>query len=334
MRAIKHREFFTVTAYLGLHILPNAPFQLKPSPGKGWGAFATREIKIGELILAEKPICAASTYYGRLLPQELQKAIDSITDADMAQLSLLRDNTGKPFMAPQEAFMKNSFGTGTMGNLTLGLYLLQPRFNHSCVPNAIQCPGEDTTISRYACKDIAPGEESIFCYDPSLHSLTKTERHERLGFICKCTCRELAPPLQQVSNLRRRLYRGLRYLSQGKDIDGPTHMNSRRLITNLALKKAAENFELPISELFYYSTLAAVVAEEEGILDYTLAESIKEELSRYVIAFMTPRNMKVAKLAMMKTTWIVKLELAVSIRGQRDEFDAMYTMVRKGLARS
>lgn len=124
----------------------------------------------------------------------------------------------------------------------------------------------------------------------------------------------------------------MRYLSLGKDIDLPMETNGRPLITNLALKRAAENLELPISEEFFYSALSAVVAEQERILNVDVEESIEHDMSRCLYAFATPSNIKVARLAMMKTTWIAKLELAVSIRGQRDEFDAMYTMFRKRLA--
>ncbi|KAJ5965108.1 uncharacterized protein N7479_004984 [Penicillium vulpinum] len=31
--------------YRSLQLPPDAPFELKPSPGKGWGAFATKRIR-------------------------------------------------------------------------------------------------------------------------------------------------------------------------------------------------------------------------------------------------------------------------------------------------
>jgi SET domain-containing protein len=34
----------------------DAPFELKPSPRKGWGAFAIRRIERGAMILKEKPL--------------------------------------------------------------------------------------------------------------------------------------------------------------------------------------------------------------------------------------------------------------------------------------
>lgn len=34
----------------------DVPFELRPSPGKGWGAFATRTMAPGELVFDEKPL--------------------------------------------------------------------------------------------------------------------------------------------------------------------------------------------------------------------------------------------------------------------------------------
>lgn len=45
-----------IPAYRQLRIPADAPFELKPSPGKGWGGFATRHIKKGSVILREKAL--------------------------------------------------------------------------------------------------------------------------------------------------------------------------------------------------------------------------------------------------------------------------------------
>ncbi|KAJ6086954.1 hypothetical protein N7467_005868 [Penicillium canescens] len=49
----------------------NAPFELQPSPVKGWGVFATRRIDKGFLILSEEPYCV------------IRKSADEITDEDI-----------------------------------------------------------------------------------------------------------------------------------------------------------------------------------------------------------------------------------------------------------
>ncbi|KAJ6086955.1 hypothetical protein N7467_005869 [Penicillium canescens] len=76
------------------------------------------------------------------------------------------------------------------------------------------------TKERFTTNDIDAGEEITFCYDPYDAHMTRSERHESLqhmGFACKCRACQLEAPFQQLSGLRRRLIRGVRYLANGKD---------------------------------------------------------------------------------------------------------------------
>ncbi|KAJ5306616.1 hypothetical protein N7508_005631 [Penicillium antarcticum] len=88
------------------------------------------------------------------------------------------------------------------------LYPTNSRFNHSCAPNTNASDNVDDTKEMFATNDIDSGEES----HPLLTIyMTRSERNESLQsrrFTCECRVCHLEAPLQELSDLRRRLIRG------------------------------------------------------------------------------------------------------------------------------
>lgn len=71
---------------------------------------------------------------------------------------------------------------------TTGLFVLQSRFNHSCLPNA-RCPwslATEDSASLIAMRDVAAGEEITNCYVFQFQLRTREERADMMEFVCNC----------------------------------------------------------------------------------------------------------------------------------------------------
>lgn len=169
---------------------------------------------------------------------------------------LLRDNTGRAFRSVEHSFSENSFNMAgeSRGGLQLdgphGLFLLHSRFNHSCLPNT-RIPtsgGEITHVQSFATRGILPGEEITFSYGGDFGCRTRENCHRELRFVCHCYLCQGGTNLQQLSDMRWRLIRGLQYLDCGKDLDGQKQESSARpLTTDKQLKRAADTLTVPLS---------------------------------------------------------------------------------------
>ncbi|TWU72887.1 hypothetical protein ED733_004199 [Metarhizium rileyi] len=315
--------------YRHLNLPPDAPFELKPSPGKGWGAFATKAIKNGEVILTESPLFIVPLG-SKSIPSDIWETISlTLSPVQKHQLSLLRVNGQGPLRGLHHALSENCFEIKTPDeSMSQGLYVLQSRFNHSCVPNSIVPLQTTPIVTRYAMADIAIGEEITFCYLSGLAANTKAERHNELGFTCCCKGCTLPTHLQGVSDLRRRLFAGLWFLSHGVDFNERRQDFGRPLITNVALNRAAINHEITASELFFNTALTALVAEQEEILHPILEEVLTKLLLKIAILLQRPVNSMLAKLAMGKKTWAEKVVVAILLRGRKDGVDNAW-MIRR-----
>lgn len=308
-----------------------APFKLNTSPRKGCGVFATRNISRGELILRETPLFIIRKPNWQMNEQDISKAVQRLPTGQKAQFSSLRINGETPFKSFGQAFAGNSFlitspdgYDGNRGSWAHGCFILLSRFNHSCVPNA-KVPtsgGSGETLECRAVRDIAAGEEIMTCYNPNFEGKTREERQEETlyaahMFSCKCEACTLGTAFQRANDLRRRLVRGLRYLSFGKDTDGSRQDG---IVPDARLRRAAERFDVPLSSRFVYSLMLGGLLEAEGLLDDFMLEEIEAGTS--VADFMaTPSNAAVAMQAMAQEGWGGKLSVAFNIFGKEDASD-------------
>ncbi|KAF4627660.1 hypothetical protein G7Y89_g10494 [Cudoniella acicularis] len=336
--------------YHCLLVPSEAPFELKPSsPGKGWGAFATRKISQGALIFREKPLFVIRKPHQDITEGDVQAAFQQLTPSEKQQFLCLRDdNASRPFIYMTEACAENSFAIATSNSSTSsninpattfhGLFLLHSRFNHSCVPNSkiptnsTASGGETTdTIASFATRDIVAGEEITFCYNSDFEGRTRRERHEALRFTCDCRACLPGTSFQQPSDARRRLIRGLQYLTLGVDLDGrkqPDDNNNNSsaspttvIIADPDLKKAAEEFRIPISNRFIYNLLVVYLLEEEGLLDDFMSERLVPGIVLMVAWFGTESNARIARLAMARETWVERVCVAFALYGRADRAD-------------
>lgn len=275
-------------AYSRLQIPSNAPLELRPSLGKGWGAFATRRIERGSRILSEKPLFIIPRPHTDITEEHVTMVFQKLLPSQKAEFLLLRDNGSTVFRSLIEAFAENSFGIVTSDPnkpLAHGLFPLHSRFNHSCAPNSKIPTTSGETISAFATRDIDADEETTFCYNTDFEGRTRYEHHEALRFACNCMACLPGTPFQRLSDMRRRLIRGLQYLTLGVDLDGQRQSPRFSIIVDSKLRTAAENHSIPISSRMIYTLFTIFLLEEEGLLDDLTVERLNPSLIRTMSLF-------------------------------------------------
>lgn len=193
-------------------------YEVKESPGKGLGAFATRSFQRGDLVFAEWPLYTIP----RDKPDEgLFEVMIRIPPSAMREFLSLHD-TGTLQPPPDDPLCQEALAATMIkiksiqngnilgvGNNKLALGLRFSRFNYSCAPNAAYSWHDEMgTIRVYALRTIEKGEE-ITCsanMRDALYGRAKKERNEHLkahNFTCLCSACTL-PRAEQVGSDRRR----------------------------------------------------------------------------------------------------------------------------------
>lgn len=269
--------------------------------------------------MSEKPLFIIWKPHELITEVDVQVAFQQLAPQQKQQFLCLRDHTSRPFTRMEHAFAENSFALPCGNGAPVhGLFLLQSRFNHSCIPNTkIPLPERDI-VTSFATRDIVAGEEITFCYETDLEGKTRHERHQALRFVCDCKACLIDTPFQQLSDMRRTLIRGLRYLKCGRDIDG---CSSSPIIFDPKVKKAAERFELPLSARLIYDLFIVVLLEEEQLLDHFMVEGLNPGIKQITNAFKIPNNARIAKFALVQKTWLGKFCTALRLDGRADTAD-------------
>lgn len=307
-------------AYRRLDLPADAPFELKPSPGKGWGAFATRRIEHGALILREAPLFVIAKRWQDITDEDVLAAVSSLQPMQKRQFAChLHSGSTLRWVFTENEFRVPALQSRPEGQ---GFFPLLSRFNHSCRPNARVPDLQGETDAMFAIKDIARGEEITSSYRSSFETKLRQERHQSLGFVCICEACAAGTPLQRASGMRRRLIRGLSYLLNGRELDGQAEDLQRSpIIVDPGLKKAAETRSLPLSSMFIYSLMVVFLLDEEGLLDDCRLETWSAALEAASDDFKSERNASFARLGMAQKTWLDKLCVAFHIYGERDASD-------------
>lgn len=329
MNASKHREqlihrklrlsSLIFLAYRSLQVPSAAAFELLPSSGKGWGAFATSNIKKRALIFTEKPLFIIKKPHEEITEGDVRNAFQNLAPGGKQQFLLLRDNASGYFKRFAGAFAENSFALShTNGH---GLYLLHSRFNHSCVPNSKIPKTNGEVIQSFATRDIIAGEEITFCDNTDFECRTRNDRHKLPRFTCDCKACLVGTDFHRLSDMRRTLIRGLQYVTVGVDLDGRRQGSASMIIIDKKLKEAAETFSIPLSMRLIHNLLVVFLLEEEGLLDEFMVERFNPAIMLISAMFETESNATVVRTALAQRTWLARFCSALTLFGRKDAAD-------------
>ncbi|GAA5944284.1 hypothetical protein JCM10213_003212 [Rhodosporidiobolus nylandii] len=172
--------------------------------GEGVGAFAKRDVKMGELLIAERPLCVwpnglselqARQLFDQMTPAQ-QKVFMSLTDGgpetrgQLDEIRVRRACNGFSLPVP---------GVGGQGGGNMGFVF--PRI--ASAPNATQVMNWTTLrLELYAITPVPAGREITIEYLPTLITLTHRERQSALktsfGFS-RCLCSACSAPPEEIA---------------------------------------------------------------------------------------------------------------------------------------
>ncbi|KAJ7199506.1 hypothetical protein B0H12DRAFT_1081385 [Mycena haematopus] len=172
-------------------------FRLDTVPGKGMGAYSTRDLKTGDLILCERPLIISAR--GVPVPR-----MPNFTDEMYFQHSLnvfekhcaivvdrMRPEDKAAFMALANSHTKDGSGPcmGIMRTNGIGIGgLLPSKTDLPCSPNTCSHFDKPSFSYRlYAVRDIPAGEELTYPYvDAEVPTAERQKSFEPYGFVCTC----------------------------------------------------------------------------------------------------------------------------------------------------
>jgi hypothetical protein len=176
----------------------------------GKGAFATRDIQRGDLILSERPMICVPTRTPECV--RVEAAVRALSPAHLDSYLSLHNAHTECSCYPNPLFGifgTNAFTVGAADNDS-GICLRASRFNHSCSPNARHAFNSNTgELQIYALGTIRRGEEIFLAYIGSrcIYGSPRLSRQaillRRYHFTCACSVCSLPEAKSKMSDARR-----------------------------------------------------------------------------------------------------------------------------------
>ncbi|KAF8259770.1 hypothetical protein EI94DRAFT_1614369, partial [Lactarius quietus] len=181
---------------------------------EGKGAFASRDIQRGDLILSEKPIFSIpSLAIERCQYSSIEEAVQNLSPFHVDQfLSLQNSHTECPCysMHPLVGILSTNSFSLRDDNSDAAICLKASRFNHSCTPNARFSFNSSTEEAQiYALGPIPRGDEIFIVYinGRNLYGAPRESRQDELRkvyhFTCTCSVCSLSKAESKKSDARR-----------------------------------------------------------------------------------------------------------------------------------
>ena len=199
----------------------------------GEGAFASRDIQRGDLIVSERPIyCVRINGPEALVNMTIEGSVRSLSPTHLDGYLSLQNSHDKC-----ECFcgyhLLGVFGTNAfaISNDDAVVALKASRFNHSCSPNAKYSFDSDTgELQIYALGTIPRGEEIFISYISSLHRSPRRSRqatlHSGYHFTCACSGCSLPKAESKMSDTRRQRVNELLEIGPLSPTQGVQYLNS------------------------------------------------------------------------------------------------------------
>ena len=172
--------------------------EIRESPGKGLGMFASRDIPTGTLILAEEPLFFIRTTAKK---HELDALVASLTPQQQAAFKSLASFRRDSAETENEAIVHtNCFRTGENRG---GVFATGSRLNHSCCPNIEYTWDQRTQRMLFVTRwKITKGEEILNNYG----STYKQDMKQFWGFDCNCGyCNEGSKPVTRRETMNNKI---------------------------------------------------------------------------------------------------------------------------------
>ena len=206
-------------------------YEVRTSPGKGFGCFATKAIPQGTRILAETPLLSMEDR------EQLEYEFSKVSSVKRMEYVALYSHRGELFYKKFEHYVEDVgpeaqestdkgremraecawlaniwsiFETNAWDAYGLQYVCLDSsRFNNSCVPNAYA--GWNNRIKQHtihAIKNIAKGEEILVNYHigEGVSREKRKAKHAFYGFQCDCPACDPETEFGKKSNIRRNLF--------------------------------------------------------------------------------------------------------------------------------
>lgn len=321
-------------AYTNLVLPKDAPFELRPTPGKGWGAFATEAITKRSRIVLDHALFILPE--NNETPEGLKNELARLSHVKLKQVLSIHELMvgGDSDWAWAETMRLNSFPVKDTNDKTIGqgFFSLLARFNHSCRNNCYLPPNHyNGKLKMRASRDIAQGEELTFRYHGHTECLTKKQRELRLDFggsICACELCTADPKTLHLSDLRRTLTRACFYVIEGSDYAALESYSVpfEDCFVDPTYQKAVQQFRLPIGKRLVYCCLALALMEAEGVLTPTLSRKPEEEIRWCARGFDNIVNKAIAMRVRnigRKETWAEAFVEACALWPREDRGDAI-----------
>lgn len=141
-----------------------------------------------------------------------------------------------------------------------------------------------------------------------------------MRFECDCRACVSGTAYQLLSDLRRRLIRGLYYLVTGID-DGPENSNPNCPISDPDLRKAVDTFTTPSTSRFVHGLLYVALLEAEGLLHDDMQDLALDITVTTGMSFKTESNMRIADIIGKQKSRFQKFCVAAEMYGRPEEGD-------------
>ena len=199
----------------------------------GEGAFASRDIQRGDLVLSEKPIyCVRINGPEALVNMTIEASVRNLSPTDLdGYLSL--QNSHDKCSCFCGYHLLGVFGTNAfaVSDDDAVVCLKASRFNHSCSPNAKYSFDSNTGELRiYALGTIPRGEEIFISYISGPHRSPRRMRQAKLHsgyhFTCACSSCSLPKAESKMSDTRRQRVNELLEMGPLSPTQGVQYLNS------------------------------------------------------------------------------------------------------------
>ncbi|KIX00850.1 uncharacterized protein Z518_09915 [Rhinocladiella mackenziei CBS 650.93] len=191
--------------------------KVSSTPDRGLAVFATRKIKAGTLILAEKPLISLDKDKENDY-SAIEREFSSLSRADQKAYLKLFDAQKSRMSRVVSIYYSNCYNCDGFKNDGQGgsaIGAIVSRINHSCVPNVqFSYDGATDEIKFHAIRDMSRGKEVCSNYDKSVFEVTSKRQGKQqmhYGFVCQCEACEPKNEFWAKSDERRKgMYKALR----------------------------------------------------------------------------------------------------------------------------